>query len=121
MMASISSSDMFANAVIGILFHLLKTSLAYLSPLAINAAEFLTHLCNHSLLGTRLSTPFSAGPVASFNGLWQEAQLDWNNALPSGAANEEKWLKNSVIISIMEALAIFRYISFLNSDTGINN
>jgi hypothetical protein len=36
-----------------------------------------------------IAAPFKAGPVASFKGLWHDAQLEVNNALPSGAANEE--------------------------------
>jgi hypothetical protein len=65
-----------------------------------------------------VSTPFSAGPVASFKGLWQAAQLDWKSALPS-CANRFTWLRNSENISMMEVLASFRYIAFFDSDTGI--
>ncbi len=61
-------------------------SLAVLSPLAITAAELCTQPYTQSLLGNVLSMFCSAGPVASFTGLWHDAQLDMKRAFPSGAA-----------------------------------
>ena len=61
-----------------------------------------------------------AGPVASFIGLWHDAQLDMNNAFPSGAAFAVTLLNSK---TIKKANALREQIlnsGFNDSGTGIN-
>ncbi len=95
-------------------------SLAVLSPLAITAAELCTQPYTQSLLGKVLSIFWRAGPVASFNGLWQDAQFDIKSAFPSGAAvagilHTSKNIKNGK--RLREPIL---NNGFIDSGTGIN-
>jgi len=62
----------------------------------------------------------NAGPVASFRGLWQEAQFELNSAFPSGAAVADVLHKSKIII---KENVLWKHIlnnGLNDSGTGIN-
>lgn len=61
-----------------------------------------------------------AGPVASFIGLWHDAQFDMNRAFPSGSANAGTWPKSKTITSVNILREHILYSGLNDSGTGIN-
>ena len=61
----------------------------------------------------------SAGPVASFSGLWQDAQFDMKRAFPSGAADAEILHKSKKAINGKMLREQILNNGLNNSGTGI--
>ena len=95
-------------------------SFANLSPLAITADELCTQPYTQSLVGNVLSIFCNAGPVASFSGLWQEAQFDMNRAFPSGAAIAGILHKSKTTKTENALRKLILNNSLNDSGTGIN-
>ena len=94
--------------------------MANLSPLAITASELCTQLYTQSFEGKVLSTFCNAGPVASFKGLWHDAQLDIKRAFPSGAAVAGTLHRSKTIKKANMLREQFLNSGFNDSGTGIN-